>query len=218
MLGGASTAAATSARRGRAEQHQPDHLDEAEHGERRGRGEAGGGEGAGERRARAAGPRATWISAWSVSHSEAKPLSGGTPAIAIDPTRKAPPVQGMRRSSPPIRSRSSEPTARSKAPAAEEQQRLEHRVVEDVQQRGGEGDRRPGRVALGGEEDRRAEAERDDADVLDRVEGEQALEVVLHERVEHAAQRRQQPQPEHHEARPQREPGAAHSKRTRISP
>ncbi len=55
--------------------------------------------------------------AWSVSHSEANPLSGGSPAIAIAPTRNAPPVHGMRRSRPPRRSSSSEPTALSNAPA-----------------------------------------------------------------------------------------------------
>ena len=148
------------------------------------------------------GPRATWTSACRVSHSEAKPLSGGTPAIAIDPTRKAPPVQGMRRSSPPMRSRSREPTRALEGAGREEQQRLEHRVVEDVQERRGEGDRRPGRIALRGEEDGCAEPERDDPDVLDRVKGEQPLQVVLHQRVEHAAQRGQQPQAEDHQPRP----------------
>ena len=41
---------------------------------------------------------------WSVSHSDAKPFSGGSPAIAIAPTRKAPPVQGIRCRRPPRRS------------------------------------------------------------------------------------------------------------------
>ena len=36
------------------------------------------------------------------------------------------------------------------------------------------------------EGERQAEADEDDADVLDRVIGEQPLEVVLHQRVEHA--------------------------------
>ena len=52
-----------------------------------------------------------------MSHSEAKPFSGGSPAIAIAPTRNAPPVHGMRRSRPPSWSSSSEPTAFSNAPA-----------------------------------------------------------------------------------------------------
>ncbi len=85
----------------------------------------------------------------------------------------------------------------------QEQQRLEHRVVEDVEERRRERDRRPGRLAVGGEEDRGAEAERDDPDVLDRVKGQQPLQVVLHQRVENTAQRRQQAQPEHSQARPQ---------------
>ena len=52
-----------------------------------------------------------------VSHSEAKPFSGGSPAMAMAPMRKAPAVQGMRRSSPPRRSRSRPWTARSNDPA-----------------------------------------------------------------------------------------------------
>ena len=80
------------------------------------------------RRARRARPRppspsatppfaGTASSDWSVSHSDANPFSGGSPAIAIAPTRNAPPVHGIRRSRPPSRSISSEPAARSNAPA-----------------------------------------------------------------------------------------------------
>ena len=45
----------------------------------------------------------------------------------------------------------------------EEQQRLEHRVVEDVQERRGEGDRRPGRLAA--ETAKRIEAPRPSATI-----------------------------------------------------
>ena len=38
--------------------------------------------------------------------------------------------------------------------------------------------------------EREAEADEDDADVLDRVIGEQPLQIVLHQRVEHAHARR----------------------------
>ncbi len=89
-------------------------------------------------------------------------------------------------------------------PGAEEQQRLEDRVVGDVQQGGGERDRRPGRRAGVGEQQRCAEAEGDDADVLDRVIGEQALEIVLHERPQHAPQARQQADGDQRDPQPAR--------------
>ena len=59
----------------------------------------------------------TWSSACSVSHSDAKPLSSGIPAIARAPMRNAPPLQGRRRNRPPRRSSSSAPVARSNVPA-----------------------------------------------------------------------------------------------------
>ena len=40
------------------------------------------------------------------------------------------------------------------------------------------------------ERQREAQADEDDADVLDRAVGEQALEVALHQRVQHAQHRR----------------------------
>src|SRR5207237_261674 len=69
---------------------------------------------------------------------------------------------------------------------AQEQQALEERVIEHVED--GRGQRKGGRglqpARLEGE--REPEPDEDDSDVLDRVIGEQALEVMLHERVEHA--------------------------------
>jgi len=56
--------------------------------------------------------RASWISAWNVSHSETNPLNGGTPAIANDPTRNATPVSGIVRSKPPRPLSSSLPACR----------------------------------------------------------------------------------------------------------
>ena len=70
---------------------------------------------------------------------------------------------------------------------AEEEQRLEDRVVERVQQRGGERERRPGVGAAGAQDQAGADPEHDDPDVLDRVEREQPLQVVLEERVDDAA-------------------------------
>jgi hypothetical protein len=62
-------------------------------------------------------------------------------------------------------------------------------MVEGVQQGGGQRER--GRAAhlvcLEGE--RETETDEDDADVLDRAVREQALEIILHERVEHAHHR-----------------------------
>ena len=69
---------------------------------------------------------------------------------------------------------------------AEEQQALEQRVVEGVQQRGGERERGGGGHAVGLEGQREPEADEDDADILDGAEGEQPLQVALHEGAEHA--------------------------------
>jgi hypothetical protein len=75
-----------------AEQDEPDDLDETEHRERcRCR-----------QRRQSQRPRqsvaetsvgGTCTSACKVSHSEAKPFKGGTPAITSEPTRKAAPVK-----------------------------------------------------------------------------------------------------------------------------
>ena len=71
---------------------------------------------------------------------------------------------------------------------AEEQQALEERMVEHVQQARRQGQRRGRRHAERLERQREPESDIDDADVLDRVVGEQALEVVLHQGVDHAEQ------------------------------
>ena len=55
--------------------------------------------------------------AWKISHSEAKPLSGGKAEMATQPTRKNSAVAGMRWISPPRRSRSRSWVAVSTAPA-----------------------------------------------------------------------------------------------------
>ena len=88
---------------------------------------------------------------------------------------------------------------------AEEEQRLEHGVVERVQQRRRERERRPRVGAARAQQQAGAEPEHDDPDVLDRVEREQALEVVLEERVHDAADRRERAEREHEHAEPQRQ-------------
>ena len=88
---------------------------------------------------------------------------------------------------------------------AEEEQRLEHRVIQRVQQRGGQRDRGPGVGASGAQDQACAEAEDDDPDVLDRVEREQPLQVVLEERVDDAADRRQRTERKHQHTDPDRQ-------------
>ena len=55
--------------------------------------------------------------AWKISHSETKPLSGGSAEIATQPTRKTKAVCGMRWIRPPSCSMSRSPVAVSTAPA-----------------------------------------------------------------------------------------------------
>ena len=55
--------------------------------------------------------------AWNVSHSETKPLNGGSAEIATEPARKAMAVSGIRWIRPPRRSMSRWPVAVSTAPA-----------------------------------------------------------------------------------------------------
>ncbi len=62
-------------------------------------------------------------------------------------------------------------------------------MVEHVEQRCRQRQRRGEDHAVGAEGEREAQADIDDADVLDRVVGEEAFEVVLHQRVEDAHHR-----------------------------
>ena len=64
---------------------------------------------------------------------------------------------------------------------AEEQQRLERAVIPHVQQRPGQRQSAPRRVAVRDREQRAADADQDDADVLHRTIRQQALEIVLRE-------------------------------------
>ncbi len=87
---------------------------------------------------------------------------------------------------------------------AEEQQALEQRVIEDVKERGGESERRGERHAVRLERQREPEPDEDDADILDRVIGEQPLEIVLHQRVENAHHRGDAAERKHENAPPPR--------------
>ena len=64
---------------------------------------------------------------------------------------------------------------------AEEQQALEQRVVEDVEQRRGHRQRRRQRHVLGLEGQGEAQPDEDDPDILHRAEGQHALEILLHQ-------------------------------------
>jgi hypothetical protein len=59
-------------------------------------------------------------------------------------------------------------------------------MVEGVEKCRGERQRRRRLHAVRREGERQPEADEDDADVLDRVIGEQTLQVVLHQRAQHA--------------------------------
>jgi len=74
-----------------------------------------------------------------------------------------------------------------------------------VEKRGRERERRPHVGAARAQEQARADAEHDDPDVLDRVEREQALQVVLEERVDDAADRRESAEPDDDRPEPERE-------------
>ena len=164
------------------------------------------------------GPKAAWTSACSVSHSEAKPFSGGTPAIASAPTRKAPPVQGIRRSRPPRRSRSSEPTARSKLPAARNSSALKTAWLRMWRSAAAKAIAAQVGSPPAAKTSAAPSPRRDDADVLDRGEGEQPLQVVLG-RARRGRRRGPRAAPAPSTVRPAHSgAGAAHSKRTRISP
>ena len=127
--------------------------------------------------------------AWKVSHSETKPLSGGSAEIAAQPTRND--ERGLRHAVDQAAQLLHVALAGGgqHRAGAEEQQALEQRVVEHVEQRRGQRQRRRAPHAVGPEGERQAEADEDDADVLDGVIGEQPLQVVLHQRVEHAQHR-----------------------------
>ena len=113
--------------------------------------------------------------AWKISHSETKPLNGGSAEMATQPISTTKLVCGIRWIRPPSLSMSRSPVEVSTAPAPKNSRLLKKRVVERMKQRGGEGERRRQLHAVGLKRQRQAEADEDDADVLDRAVGQQAL-------------------------------------------
>ena len=124
--------------------------------------------------------------AWKVSHSETKPFSGGSAEIATQPTRNAKAVFGMRWIRPPRCSMSRSPVAVSTAPAPKNSRLLNTEWLNTWNSAAVSASAAPAGKPLALERQGQAEADEDDADVLDRVVGEQALQVVLHQRVQHA--------------------------------
>ena len=77
-------------------------------------------------------------------------------------------------------------------------------MVEGVIETSDQSERGQIRLAQRAKHQRRAEADKNDADILDAVPREQALEVVLHQRVEHSQQSRRHAQRQHHGSHPKR--------------
>ena len=94
------------------------------------------------------------------------------------------------------------PGAGQHRPGAEEQQALEHRMIEHVQQAGRERERSRPRHSVRLEGERKAKSDENDPDVLNRVVREQPLEVVLHQCVKHAHHRGDPAERQHQHAPP----------------
>ena len=189
----------------RPEQHEADHLHEAEDRQRRRRG---------ERRQRH-GARDAVADRTERRHVEQRlqrePLGGeavqGRQPRDCHRTHEEGPGRPRHPAQQPAEAVELERTDGTLERAgAEEEQRLEDRVVEGVQQRGREREGGPGLLAASAKGQARAQTEDDDADVLDRVERQQALEIVLEERVEDAADRGQRADCEHEQTEPDRRP------------
>ena len=80
--------------------------------------------------------------AWKVSHSETKPLSGGSAEMATQPTRNTNAVCGMRWMRPPRCSMSRSPVAVSTAPAPKNSRLLNSEWLNTCSSAGGERERR----------------------------------------------------------------------------
>ena len=126
------------------------------------------------------------------SHSLAKPFRGGSAADAAAPTAKASVVRGI---SAPTAERSSHgcrPRPGS-SPAPRNSNDLNDRVVEAWNRARGQCQPARAAQAVRWWPSATPTPDEDDADVLDAVIGEQALEIVLHQGVEHAEHRGDRP-------------------------
>ncbi len=121
-----------------------------------------------------------------IIHSETKPLSGGRAEIAAAPTSMKSPVAGMRLRSPPSRSSRRSPVAVRTAPAPKNRRLLNSAWLKACSSAAVIASAAAASKAAGVESVGEAEADEDEADVLDRAVGEHALEVVVHQRLQHA--------------------------------
>ena len=131
---------------------------------------------------------------------EAKPFSGGSPAIAIAPTRNAPagPRHAPQESAQPVQL---ERPDRLRTPAPRKSSAWKTPRLSAGPHRA----RMPPTIgALRLQEQAGAEPEHDDPHVLDRMQREQPLEVVLEEG-DDAADGRQRADAEHEHAEPRRQ-------------
>ena len=134
-----------------------------------------------------------------MSHSLTNPLSGGSAGDRDGPEQKQARRPRHAPGEPAELLHVADVRAAEHAPRPEEEEAFECRVVERVKECGGERDGREGaaRALLAPQNHRQPHADEDDADVLDAVEREQALEVVLLERVEHTEHGRCRAHEEH---------------------
>ena len=155
--------------------------------------------------------------AWKISHSETKPLSGGSAEIATQPTRKAKAVSGMRWISPPRCSMSRSPVAVSTAPAPKNSRLLKSEWLNTWNSAAVKASAAAERHFVRLEREREPKPDEDDADILHRVIGEQALEIVLHQRIEHAHDAGDAGEREHDHAPPpgRRSPSRSNTMRTK---
>ena len=140
--------------------------------------------------------------AWKVSHSETKPLSGGSAEIATQPTRKAKAVSGMRMDEPAEMLHVALAGAVSTAPAPKNNRLLKSEWLSTWNSAAVKASAAADGMPVGLEGERKPEPDEDDADILDRVIGEQPLQIVLHQRVEHAHDAGDAGERQHHHAPP----------------
>ena len=107
-------------------------------------------------------------SAWKVSHSEAKPFSGGRAEIADAADQEGERGRGMRWISPPMISMSRSPVAFSTAPAPKNSRLLNTVWLSAWNSAAVSAKRRSRLEAIGAERQRQPQADENDADVLHR--------------------------------------------------
>ena len=185
-----SCAAEAASLRGPGQKSDAEGLDETGRRQPAGEGQRSDGQDEDDFRSIRSNAVTPWNRAWKVSHSLKKPLSGGRAEMAIEPIRKK---QRRLRHAPDQAAVLFDVACVRRGDhrtCPQEQQRLEGGVVQGVKERRRQPQRREGVDAQRRKDDGAAQAQQDDADVLDAVIGEQSLEIVLRQGVQHTQQRR----------------------------